>query len=169
MDINISSIKNYEGKSIPIDCALEIEGRAGDDFEFAAPVKVNGVIRNFGGTIELDAKGVAGLKMVCDRCAEEFDYTAEFDIVESFKETERFSEENENPDIIYFSGDSINLDEHVYSGLVVSLPGKRLCREDCAGLCPKCGANLNDGPCGCDDRPTDPRFDILDDLDVPEK
>lgn len=168
MDINIASIKNYEGKSIPIDCEIDLKGREGDDFDIIAPIKVKGAIRNFGGTIELDAKGTAALRMTCDRCAEEYETPAEFDIIESFKETERFErgEENENPDIIGFSGDSIDLDEHVYSGLVVSLPGKHLCREDCKGLCPECGANLNDGPCKCDTRPTDPRFDILDSLDI---
>lgn len=166
MDINIASIKNYEGKSVPIDCAIALEGRPGDDFKIVEPVKVRGVIRNFGGTIELSAKGEAKLEMICDRCAEEFTQAVGFDISESFKENERFlhGTENDNPDIIFFSGDSINLDEYVYSNLVVSLPGKHLCSDDCKGLCPMCGANLNNGGCGCDTRPTDPRFDILDSI-----
>ncbi len=164
MDINIASIKNYEGKSVPIDCAIALEGRPGDDFKIIGPVSVKGLIRNFGGTIELSAKGGAKLEMICDRCAGEFTEDVVFDISESFKENERFERgsENENPDIIYFSGDSIDLDEYVYSNLVVSLPGKHLCRDDCKGLCPMCGADLNNGECGCDTRPIDPRFDILD-------
>ena len=168
MDINIASIKNYEGKSIPIDCSLPLEGRPGDDFRILGPIRLSGTIRNFGGTIELDAIGEAELELTCDRCAEEYTRALEFDVAESFKETEWFEsgEENENPDIIFFTGDSINLDEHVYSNLVVSLPGKHLCSEDCEGICPMCGVNLNRETCKCDTRPTDPRFDLLDSLDL---
>lgn len=169
MDINIASIKNYEGKSIPIDCELAIPGREGDDFEVVGPIKVNGVIRNFGGTIELEAKGLAVLKFVCDRCAEEYSRDISFDIDEDFKENERFSDAEsniENPDIIYFSGDTLNLDEYVYSSLVISLPGKHLCSDDCKGLCPLCGVNLNHSSCSCNTEVTDPRFDILDSLDL---
>lgn len=168
MDINIASIKNYEGKSIPIDCMIGIEGRPGDDFRLLGPVKVYGVIRNFGGTIEFEAEGLAKLCMVCDRCAEEYEQTVGFDIAESFKETDKFEsgDDEDSSEIIPFSGDTIDLDDYVYSALVVSLPTKHLCRDDCKGLCPLCGANLNDGPCGCDATDTDPRFDILDSIEV---
>ncbi len=169
MDINIASIKNYEGKSIPIDCELAIPRREGDDFEALGLVKVNGVIRNFGGTIELEAKGSARLKFICDRCAEEYSRDITFDIAENFKENDRFSDtggDTQNPDIIYFSGDKLNIDEYVYSSLVISLPGKHLCSDDCKGLCPLCGVNLNHESCSCNTETTDPRFDILDSLDL---
>ena len=92
-----------------------------------------------------------------------------FNISERFKEIERFSdsedEENQNPDINYLSGDIISLDEYVYSNMVLNVPIKHLCQEDCKGLCFKCGTNLNNGSCSCDTREVDPRFDILNSLD----
>lgn len=166
MQINIAEIKNYEGKQIAIDCQIDLKQNELDDFELLGPITVRGVIRNFGGTIELDAKANARLRMTCDRCAEEFDRDIDFDILESFKEEGHKDAENENPDITYFTGDSIDLDEWVYTDLVLSLPGKHLCSEDCRGLCPQCGANLNMSECSCDTRPIDPRFSVLDDIDV---
>lgn len=170
-EINIAQIKNYEGKQIVIDCEVSPKLSELDDFTLLAPVKVNGIVKNFGGTIELDAKAHASLEMTCDRCAESFKTDLDFDILESFKEIEHISqnksdENNQNPDITYFSGDTINLEEWVYSSLVLSLPGKHLCKDDCKGLCPNCGADLNKTECKCDTRPVDPRFAALDAIDL---
>ena len=57
--------------------------------------------------------------------------------------------------------DVIDLAPLVRDSVVLELPGAPLCREDCAGLCPQCGANLNEGPCGCV-APRDPRWANLD-------
>lgn len=48
-----------------------------------------------------------------------------------------------------FEGDAIDLASHVWEELVVCMPSKFLCKEECRGLCPRCGANLNDGSCTC--------------------
>lgn len=169
MQIDISQIKNYEGKQIDIDCVVSPILSELDDFELLSPIEVRGVVRNFGGTIELDLKAHARLKMTCDRCAEDFETDMEFNILESFKEAENIGDtegEDINPDITYFTGDSIDLDEWVYTNLILSMPAKHLCRDDCKGLCPNCGKNLNEGACSCDTRPVDPRFSALDSIDV---
>ena len=49
----------------------------------------------------------------------------------------------------------------IRDALTLELPLRVLCKEDCKGLCPKCGHNLNEGPCGCDLREEDPRWDAL--------
>lgn len=172
-EINIAQIKNYEGKHIDIDCLVEPKLTELDDFTLTEPIKVCGVIRNFGGTLELDAKAHASLDLTCDRCADNFKTDLDFDIFESFKEIEHMSnqpqessDEEQNPDIIYFSGDSIDLENLVYTNLVLNLPSKRLCKDSCKGLCSNCGANLNTTKCKCDTRPVDPRFDILDKLNL---
>lgn len=174
MDINITQIKKFEGKVIPIDCEIDIALTEADDFKLVSPIKVSGSIKNFGGTLELRADGECSLKFVCDRCAEDFEVENKFKIIEDFKEIEYLNSdssdefEDKNPDITYFSGDTLNLDEFIYSSLVLSLPGKHLCADDCKGLCVKCGANLNKGSCSCDTRPVDPRFDVLDSLNLNE-
>ena len=57
--------------------------------------------------------------------------------------------------------DLIDLDELVMSDLLLTLPMKHLCREDCKGLCAQCGKNLNEGDCGCIKKPVDPRLEAL--------
>ena len=57
-----------------------------------------------------------------------------------------------------YSGKVIDLDPLVREQLVLSLPAYPVCREDCKGLCPVCGANLNERECGCDRHVPDPRW-----------
>lgn len=164
MELNLLPILNCEGRKLPIDVSLELESRKTDDFRFLGPVKVQGQVVNVGGCMELDAQGAAEVELMCARCAEPFSQTISFPIEERLKKEDPFSEEEENPDVTVLEGSVIDLGELVYGSLFMSFPTKPLCREDCKGLCPVCGKNLNEGSCGCDDRPTDPRFDILDQL-----
>jgi uncharacterized protein len=62
------------------------------------------------------------------------------------------------PSIPILSGDQVDLSELVRQLVVINLPPRSLCRADCKGLCPQCGADLNDGPCGCEKQEIDPRL-----------
>ncbi len=63
-----------------------------------------------------------------------------------------------------FDGDAIDLGPMVRENLLVELPLAPVCRPDCAGLCPACGADRNTDPCSCDTAPSDPRWGGLDAL-----
>ena len=60
-----------------------------------------------------------------------------------------------------FEGDTIELDELVRDTLLAAQPLSNICKPDCKGLCPVCGANLNHGDCGCDRFVPDPRLAAL--------
>ncbi|MDR2529216.1 MAG: DUF177 domain-containing protein [Synergistaceae bacterium] len=60
-----------------------------------------------------------------------------------------------------FLGRTLDVADQVWESLVTLLPYRMLCREDCAGLCSQCGADLNQGPCSCSPRQGDPRFELL--------
>lgn len=62
---------------------------------------------------------------------------------------------------VEFFGRTLDAAPQVWESLLLLLPSKVLCRDDCAGLCPNCGADLNDGPCDCKNADTDPRFEAL--------
>lgn len=164
MEINLLPILNFDGRKIAIKEDVEIKEENGDSFSIIEPVHFDGVAVNAGGTIEVTGMAYAKVKLNCDRCAESYDRHIEFEINERFKKEDEFSDSEQNPDIITFTGTTIDLNEVLYTNLYMNLPSKNLCMEDCKGLCSVCGKNLNLGDCGCSTESTDPRFDILDKL-----
>lgn len=67
-------------------------------------------------------------------------------------------------EIGYYQGDGIELHDVLLEQVLLAVPIKAVCREDCKGLCPHCGRNRNQESCACEDRPGDPRWDALKDL-----
>lgn len=79
--------------------------------------------------------------------------------------SERYGDEESLPDdVLSYNGESIDITETVREALILSEPMQVLCRPDCKGLCPNCGANLNDGPCSCPTDHIDPRMAVLGEL-----
>ena len=121
---------------------------AGDEFGESAKVKKVALKVEFyraAETVCLRFFGSATVLTACDRCLADLELDMDLD------ETYYLFPEN-TPDVDYFySGEEIELDDFVRETLVMNMPGKVLCSEDCKGLCPKCGADLNQGKCGCTD------------------
>ena len=61
-------------------------------------------------------------------------------------------------------GSCLDTEAFVHNEILVSWPGKILCREDCRGICPVCGRDLNKGDCGCDTFVPDPRMAVIQDI-----
>ena len=116
-------------------------------------------MRNTAGVLILEGKLTTRLHGVCDRCAREFQRDVEFPI-SAVLVTELADEENEDEWVFQLEGDSADLDDIVTTAFVLNMDSKLLCKPDCKGLCCRCGANLNDGPCGCEPE-LDPRFAAL--------
>jgi uncharacterized protein len=70
-------------------------------------------------------------------------------------------EDGEEVRVLEPGAGEIDLGEALREELILAAPTYALCREDCKGLCPRCGADLNEGPCGCVDDDSDPRWDAL--------
>lgn len=164
MELNLLPILNFDGKKTEISEDISLAERKNDNFCIIAPVHFDGVAANVGGTIELTGNALAKVSLVCDRCAETYNTDVKFKIDERFRKEDSFSNKDDAADFITFSGTIIDLDEVIYTNLYMNLPSKNLCSDDCKGLCPICGKNLNLGDCGCTTENTDPRFDILDKL-----
>lgn len=82
-----------------------------------------------------------------------------------FRAAELYRRPHESPEGRYeIVEDSLDLDPLVRDNVLLELPVNPKCAEDCAGLCPECGANLNEGPCGCPERVADLRWGPLQDL-----
>ena len=105
------------------------------------------------------------LKAPCDRCLEEvrlpFDLCIEQEVDFSKTGQEQAEELDEKA---YISGFGLDTDQLIFEELLVAFPAKVLCFEDCKGICGVCGANLNDGECGCDRTVSDPRMAAIRDI-----
>ena len=107
--------------------------------------------------------------VACARCLEpaRAGVEGEMRYIFSLRRDERRQEAEEGPDgeeemiILDSWEDEIDLRQLIWEVLITSLPGAVLCSDDCRGLCPQCGADLNEGPCGCGKESRDPRFDVL--------
>ena len=67
----------------------------------------------------------------------------------------------EETEIGYYGKSGLLLEDAIREQVLLALPGRTLCREDCQGLCPHCGANRNSTPCQCEESHTDPRWNAL--------
>ena len=85
-----------------------------------------------------------------------------------FEDTELGSDDGFMPVEVDFLGRTLSIAEQVWESLIVLLPARLLCREDCAGLCPNCGFDLNKGTCSCAAMAADPRLNVLSEFLIPE-
>lgn len=74
--------------------------------------------------------------------------------------------DDEDLDHETYSGDEVDIDNYLREQIAMTLPVKVICSDDCKGLCPNCGANLNKESCGCDKQWIDPRFAALKKLKI---
>ena len=71
---------------------------------------------------------------------------------------------DDSADVILFRDSEIEIDDIVYDNFLMHVEGKYLCKEDCKGICPECGKDLNEGECDCSKENIDPRWSAL--LDI---
>lgn len=126
---------------------------------FRTPVHVSARFQNANNNVELMLSLDYILDVPCDRCFEQTE------VKESIIQRHVFVHElQDDKDVnlyILVPGDQLNLDELVYADIMLNLPAKLLCGEDCKGLCPVCGQNLNYGSCQCASERIDPRLEAL--------
>ena len=160
MLLGLSKIIDCPGQSIPFSVSVDLSDLCyGVSYPVSEPVLAQGTVRNTAGVLMMEGQVRTTIHGICDRCAGSFDREVIFPI-DVVLVTELANEENEDEWVFPLEGDSADLDDIVRTVFVLSLDSKLLCKEDCKGLCPKCGKNLNDGPCNCQ-KELDPRFAAL--------
>jgi len=131
-----------------------------EDVLFSEPVKLDITISSIGEILNLDGKLSAELVFTCSRCLESFTYHVDLEIHEKF--SNKLNDNDE--DIILFDSESINITNIIENNIVMALPMKKLCNEECKGLCPNCGTNLNIHSCNCNNSDIDIRLAELKNL-----
>ena len=160
MLLGLSQIIDRPGASVPFSVSVDLSDLCyGVSYPVSEPVLAEGNVRNTAGVLVMQGSIATTIHGICDRCASEFHRKVEFPI-DIVLVTKLESEENEDEWVFPLEGDSADLDDIVRTVFVLNLDSKLLCKEDCKGLCPQCGKNLNDGPCNCR-KELDPRFAAL--------
>jgi uncharacterized protein len=111
--------------------------------------------------IELSAQNRG--TFLCDRCGEPFDQTIQGHVKTLFVNASSADvrEESEEVRLLPAETQFIDILQDAVDALLLAVPTKNLCGESCKGLCPRCGKNLNEGPCSCQEEPEDSRWEAL--------
>jgi len=136
----------------------------------AAPATVNGKIRLAGSEVFVNGHVDTRAQIECDRCLKpvEVPVSGDFEleyITGSEYETSSAAELTEaEMSVSVFDGKAIDVDEVVKEQILLAVPTRMLCREDCKGICPECGSDRNTGECSCVTSEIDPRWAALKNL-----
>ena len=158
MLLNVKPILHNPGKRLDFQFELDLS-----DMEFSGrypisrPVAVSGEVRNTAGILELTLNARSTLDAVCDRCGKAF--VQEKDVLFACMLAEELQNE-ENDEIVLLEDGMVDVGDLARTAFILDMDTKTLCSEDCKGLCPRCGADLNLGPCSCK-KETDPRLAVL--------
>ena len=156
MFLELEAVFAREGelKEINYEFSLQDDG-------FVTPVSVAGRVVNKTGIVYLEARAGFDYSTSCARCGKPILRHASVPIRHIL--VSHLDDENDDDDYIIVYNMRFDLDGLVTEDIYLALPPRFLCKEDCKGLCPYCGKDLNEGECGCK-KPTDPRWDVLKDL-----
>lgn len=159
MKIDLNQIFNGSKENYDIDTAFDMSQLTfGSCNPLKKPVKVCGAISSKADVVYLDIEISFVFEGVCDRCCDDVIKNYSFSIHRIV--VEELQNENDDDDYIIVENRTLDLEALVNEEIVLSLPSKVLCKDDCAGLCSQCGANLNYEKCDCK-KEVDPRMSAL--------
>ena len=158
MFIELENLFNGGITEVPLDFEFDFSKEEIDGvFPFTTPVKLQGKVENVAEIVTVKATASFSMDVDCCRCAEELTLDMEVPI-EHILVTELQNEETD--EFIIVEDMKLDIERLTLEDIYFAMPSKVLCDDDCKGLCSKCGANLNEGPCECK-KDIDPRFEAL--------
>jgi uncharacterized protein len=167
MRIEVENLKEkpevFSHSYAPGEVEIEDEGA-----RLVSAAEVSGSASKRGEEVRLRGSIKTEVELLCDRCLAPRRAPLEVEFDTRFIPQERASGESDNVELLTedlglaaYEGDAVDLDELVREQILLALPLRNLCGEDCKGLCQKCGANLNAGQCSCEQKEIDPRWSAL--------
>jgi uncharacterized protein len=165
-------LSKLEGEPMAFAETIDLEGPRLDPDRVVGPVSVRleGSVRTAGERFLVNGRTSASGQLSCARCLEPVDWRmdSDFDLEVALVETAPLDSEialdEADLDCVFLDEPRLDLETLAVEQVELELPIRVLCSEDCAGLCPRCGANRNvDGACQCEPE-VDPRWEALQDL-----
>jgi uncharacterized protein len=144
------------------DLALDLAAGGPGEVRLTGEVGVDNLEKRFLVRGELRARGRAE----CGRCLAEFelDFAVPVEIIVLRSEADADDDDEDDSMVIHQRTGEVDLSTALREAAILAVPQAKVCRPDCRGLCPRCGADWNQGPCDCpEDEPSDPRWEGLPD------
>jgi len=183
MRLDVQSVINGIKPRLDFDGDIDLSYETMEDgtHPFPEKVSVRGSVVGMFGAVELRADVTAAFHAQCARCGKPVVLPYEGEISGMLIKDESPAKPaakgsgrqsagdgavsaDEVERIVLENDDKLDVDALVHEHLMLNMPMRFLCREDCAGLCQMCGADLNLGGCGCKKETTDPRLAVLKEL-----
>lgn len=160
MKIDLKSLFNGNTDALQIDCKLHFDNlRYSTYYPIQKDVSVTGRAFTKADVAYLELQVSFLFNGFCDRCAEPVQRTMQFDLNKILAEDLQNHTDSDD-DYLLIENHVLDLSRLIEEEIILFLPSKILCSEDCKGLCPKCGRNLNVEKCSCK-QDVDPRMEVL--------
>lgn len=154
IDLKELNIKSFEKKTVELVVEKDSFFDGSEMVKCSQPIKFNGYLTKSKDSVKLIGDLSTEVLLNCCRCTKVFPYEVNIHIEEELSDTEDCED-------ISIDADNIDIYEIIENNIIVELPVKRLCDENCKGLCQTCGKDLNLGQCSCADLCVDPRLEKL--------
>lgn len=159
MVLELKGFFNGGDRELKINTNLDFSTEEyGGEFIFQSPVSVNGLVSNKADVTHIDLTCDFKVFKSCDRCGKP---TAKQLKVNINRVAVRELVGEEDDEILLLPDEKLDLYELCFSEILLALPMKHLCSDNCKGICVNCGKNLNEGGCGCVTKSIDPRLEVL--------
>jgi uncharacterized protein len=135
--------------------------------QLAEPASVKGKVRLSGNEVFVNGHIDTRAQVECDRCLKTVelpvsaDFALDYITGSDYESTEVAELTEAELSVSVFDGEAIDVDEMVKEQILLAVPTRALCREDCKGICPECGIDKNHGECHCVADDIDPRWAAL--------
>lgn len=169
MLLNLMKVLNEPDSALEVSDTIDISSLVIEEGVNSFPngAKVSVILKNIMDCVTLSLKCECEYVSECARCLAPVKQTLSFDFDSIVKVDENAEVMLDADAVVIDSSNQLDVDELVMGLILMNLPMKVLCREDCKGLCPKCGKDLNEGECTCEKKEVDPRLlklkELLDD------
>jgi len=161
MLIDLREIIGVPGSKVSFDYEPGMEDVPfGSIIRIKKPSRAAGSVYNRAGVLTFSANVDANCQCVCARCLKEFELPIHKQITAYLTEGD---ESGTDTDSYFLQGDKVDADEIINTEFLLDIDERLLCSEDCAGLCSKCGVDLNSDSCNCKED-VDPRLAKLAEL-----
>lgn len=167
MLVNLSEVLTSEGmqvrREIPLEMTCFENGQGSFGILEKSPVVF--VFANAGkGKAKVEGSARLSFLAGCSRCLAEVPLSLELAFDRMVVSRVGGTEDEEADDLSFMDGSYLDVEAFIHNEILVNWPMKILCKDDCRGLCPVCGQNLNLGECGCDTFVPDPRMAVIQDI-----